>query len=72
MILKQNRNSYNIPSSIQEELFNYATKTGTLKLFDPKKVILMCVLIPFSPLFLIFGLLSLHLAIFKKSHNFSH
>ncbi len=51
-------------------LFDYATKNGTLGLFDSKKIILMCIIIPFSFLFLTFGILALHLAIFKKIGQF--
>jgi hypothetical protein len=51
-------------------LFDYATKNGTLGLFDSKKIILMCVIIPSSFLFLTFGILALHLAIFKEIGQF--
>lgn len=51
-------------------LFNYATKTGTLKLFDLRKLILVWIIVPFSCLFLIFGILALHLAVFKQLKQF--
>lgn len=52
------------------QLFNYATKTGNLKLFDLKKIILMCVVLPINLFALTFGILSLHLVFFKEIKQF--
>lgn len=52
------------------QLFNFATRTGTLRLFDSKKLILMFMIIPFSFAGLLFGLLSFHLVFFKGLSQF--
>ncbi len=51
-------------------LFDYATKKGTLELFDLKKIISMCLMVSFFLSFFTFGILALHLALFKGLKEF--
>ena len=52
------------------QLFNFATRKGELQLFDIKKTILMCVIVPFSFGGLVFGILAFHLVLFRGITQF--
>lgn len=48
-----------------ESLFNFATRTGKLKIFDLGKGLMFCILVPFFTLIAILGISTLQLAIFE-------